>query len=191
MMIATAVTATLYSERMSTPLGTLIVITDEDDRARAVDWSDYESRMDRLLRLHDGPERAALRERGGPSSARRALEAYFDGVLGAIDRIATVGGGTPFQQRVWEALRGIPVGRTMSYGQLAQVIGQPRAVRAVGLANGANPIGIIVPCHRVIGADGSLTGYGGGLERKRWLLAHEGAITPQLLDDPTADGSLA
>jgi methylated-DNA-[protein]-cysteine S-methyltransferase len=81
--------------------------------------------------------------------------------------------GTPFQQRVWAALLEIPYGETISYGELAQQIGQPTAARAVGLANGRNPIGIIVPCHRVVGADGSLTGYGGGLERKQYLLAFE------------------
>jgi methylated-DNA-[protein]-cysteine S-methyltransferase len=81
--------------------------------------------------------------------------------------------GTVFQQRIWEALKAIPYGTTMSYGELAQQIGQPKASRAVGLANGRNPISIIVPCHRVIGANGKLTGYGGGIERKQWLLNHE------------------
>jgi len=83
--------------------------------------------------------------------------------------------GTPFQRAVWRALREIPRGATESYSKLAQRIGRPTAVRAVGLANGSNPIGIVVPCHRVIGANGSLTGYGGGMERKRWLLEHERA----------------
>ena len=83
--------------------------------------------------------------------------------------------GTPFQRAVWAALRRIPAGETLSYGQLAAQIGKPKAVRAVGLANGSNPVGVVVPCHRVIGADGSLTGYGGGLPRKLWLLEHEGA----------------
>ena len=82
--------------------------------------------------------------------------------------------GTEFQQRVWNVLREIPYGQTWSYGALARRVGNPNASRAVGLANGRNPLSILVPCHRVIGADGSLTGYGGGLERKRWLLAHEG-----------------
>jgi methylated-DNA-[protein]-cysteine S-methyltransferase len=83
--------------------------------------------------------------------------------------------GTDFQRAVWKALCTVPCGQTLSYGALARRIGRPKAVRAVGLANGANPIGIVVPCHRVIGADGTLTGYGGGLDRKRWLLAHERA----------------
>ena len=84
--------------------------------------------------------------------------------------------GTPFQRAVWRALREIPCGETRSYGEIARRIGRPKAVRAVGLANGANPIGIVVPCHRVIGSNGTLTGYGGGIERKRWLLAHEGKV---------------
>ncbi len=83
--------------------------------------------------------------------------------------------GTVFQQAVWQALRSIPPGTTLSYGALAKKLGRPKAVRAVGTANGANPVGIAIPCHRVIGMDGSMTGYGGGLERKRWLLAHENA----------------
>lgn len=102
----------------------------------------------------------------------KQLSEYFAGERTAFDielRLA----GTPFQQRVWTALRDIPYGQTVSYGELAETLGQPTASRAVGLANGKNPIGIIVPCHRVIGANGSLTGYGGGLERKRWLLAFE------------------
>jgi O-6-methylguanine DNA methyltransferase len=90
-----------------------------------------------------------------------------------LDFVAVKTGGTPFQRMVWSALREIPAGAPTSYGELAKSIGRASAVRAVGLANGANPIGIVVPCHRVIGANGSLTGYGGGLERKQWLLAHE------------------
>jgi methylated-DNA-[protein]-cysteine S-methyltransferase len=107
------------------------------------------------------------------------LSAYFAGHVESIDTLAIATGGTTFQRRVWSALRAIPAGRTVSYQALAAAIGHPRAVRAVGAANGANPIGIVVPCHRVVGTDGSLTGYGGGLDRKRWLLSHEGvAATP-------------
>jgi methylated-DNA-[protein]-cysteine S-methyltransferase len=106
--------------------------------------------------------------------AARQLAAYFAGELRAFE-LALVPKGTAFQQRVWTALQQIPYGTTMSYGQLANVLGDARAVRAVGLANGRNPIAIIIPCHRVIGANGSLTGYGGGLHRKQWLLAREGA----------------
>ena len=103
---------------------------------------------------------------------RTQLQAYFAGGLREF-KLPLAAEGTPFQQRVWRALCDIPYGETISYGELARRIGQPTASRAVGLANGQNPIAIVVPCHRVIGANGSLTGYGGGLERKRWLLAHE------------------
>ena len=103
---------------------------------------------------------------------RTQLQAYFAGELRDFE-LPLAAQGTPFQQGVWRALRDIPYGETISYGELARRIAQPAAARAVGLANGRNPIAIVVPCHRVIGANGSLTGYGGGLARKRWLLAHE------------------
>jgi methylated-DNA-[protein]-cysteine S-methyltransferase len=167
---------TLFLDRLATPLGVMLLVTDDRERLRALDWEDHEERMRRLLRLHYGPAGAPDRLREGSSpSARAALEAYFAGDLGAIDRVPVETGGTPFQREVWAALRRIPAGDTMSYGALAARIERRLAVRAVGRANGANPVGIVVPCHRVIGADTSLTGYGGGLERKRWLLRHEGA----------------
>jgi methylated-DNA-[protein]-cysteine S-methyltransferase len=106
---------------------------------------------------------------------RDAFSAYFAGEIGQIHTTPWRTAGTAFQRSVWQALCDIPPGVTESYGQLAARIGKPKAVRAVGLANGANPVAIVVPCHRVIGASGGLTGYGGGLHRKRWLLAHEGA----------------
>jgi methylated-DNA-[protein]-cysteine S-methyltransferase len=112
-----------------------------------------------------------------PAGAASCLRRYLAGELHALDEVAVdVGGGTPFQQRVWAALREIPVGATRSYGQLARAIGKPAAVRAVGTANGRNPVSLVVPCHRVIGSDGTLVGYGGGIERKRWLLQHERAL---------------
>jgi methylated-DNA-[protein]-cysteine S-methyltransferase len=117
-----------------------------------------------------------LEEAKDPGGAASALRRYFAGDLRAIDALAVDPGGTPFQQRVWTALRKIPVGTTVAYSALAQRLGEPLAVRAVAAANGRNPIGIVIPCHRVIGADGSLVGYGGGLPRKRWLLGHEGAL---------------
>jgi methylated-DNA-[protein]-cysteine S-methyltransferase len=112
------------------------------------------------------------------ATARGQLGRYFDGALTEFDLpLAPV--GTAFQQRVWAELRTIPYGATTTYGALASRLGDPRATRAVGLANGRNPIPIVIPCHRVIGADGSLTGYGGGIPRKRWLLALEGrALSP-------------
>jgi methylated-DNA-[protein]-cysteine S-methyltransferase len=163
----------LLLDRAPTPIGEALLVTDAAGRLRALDWSDYEPRLRRLLRRHYGA--LPLSVGRAPESIRRALDRYFAGDLDALDAIPCATGGTDFQRTVWAALRTIPAGRTLSYGALAAQIGAPKAVRAVGLANGANPIGVVVPCHRVIGADGSLTGYGGGLERKSWLLAHEGA----------------
>ena len=158
-------------ERVASPLGVLLLVSD-GEALRALDFEDYEARMQRLLTRHYGP--VLLREGRDTSGARAALAAYFDGELDALARVAVATGGTPFQRRVWRALRAIESGRTTTYGQLARRLRRPEAARAVGLANGANPIAIVVPCHRVIGANGALTGYAGGLARKRWLLRHEG-----------------
>jgi len=168
---------TFFIETLNSPTGGVRIITDADDRLRAVDFDDYEPRMHKLLHRHYGEGEVTLTARPAPSPAYRALEAYFDGDLHAIDALPSETAGTDFQREVWAALRTIPVGKTLSYGELAQRIGRPAAVRAVGLANGANPVGIVVPCHRVIGANGALTGYGGGIARKRWLLRHEGAFS--------------
>ncbi len=149
------------------------VVTDGERRLRAADWDDYEPRMQKLLERHYGGGSVELREPQRQSAAAHALLAYFEGDLNAVDELPTETNGTAFQRSVWSALRKIRAGHTVSYGALAAQIGNPKAVRAVGLANGANPIAIVVPCHRVIGANASLTGYGGGLDRKRWLLAHE------------------
>lgn len=167
----------LFRETLETPIGTLVVITDERGDLCAIDWTDYEDRMRHLFNRHYGSDRVTLTPALQLSPSALAIAAYFEGDLSAIEPLSTATGGTPFQKRVWQALREIPAGQTISYGQLARRIGQPAAVRAVGLANGANPIGIVVPCHRVIGANGSLTGYGGGLDRKRWLLNHERQVT--------------
>jgi methylated-DNA-[protein]-cysteine S-methyltransferase len=163
----------LFTERLDTPTGELLIASDEQQRLRVLDWDDKSDRMQRLLRLHYGAAGFTLRPATTPSESRRALEAYFNGELQAIDGLRTHTWGTDFQRRVWAALRTIPAGSTVSYGHIAKVIGRPAAVRAVGAANGSNPIAIVVPCHRVIGANATLTGYGGGLERKRWLLDHE------------------
>lgn len=114
-----------------------------------------------------------VRPAADPAGAVRALTAYFEGALSALDHLPVELHGTAFQRRVWTTLRSVPAGTTCSYADLARRIRMPSAVRAVGAANGANPVAIIVPCHRVIGANGTLVGYGGGLERKRWLLQHE------------------
>lgn len=161
--------------RMPTPIGEMRLVTDESGLLRALDWHDHAERMQRLMGRHYGANRVRLMDGPAPEDLRARLEAYFAGVLDAIDAIPVATGGTPFQRACWAALRQIPAGQTASYGEQAARIGRPSAVRAVGLANGANPVGLVVPCHRVIGADGSLTGYGGGMERKRWLLEHEGA----------------
>ena len=162
----------LLLDRLATPIGVALLVVDERGRLRALDWADHEARMRRLLRPRDAP----LGEAPAPQAVRRPLEAYFSGELEALDDIDCEPGGTPFQRAVWAALRRISAGQTMSYGALAAQLGAPAAARAVGHANGANPISVVVPCHRLVGAGGSLTGYGGGLARKRWLLAHEGAL---------------
>lgn len=166
---------TLFYDEIDTPIGKGLLITDGDGNLRAFDWEGYETRFLRLLRLHYGTA-TLVAPKPAPVTIRRALQAYFAGDLALLGSIPCATAGTDFQRAVWKALRDIPAGRTLSYGALAARLGCPKAVRAVGLANGANPIGVVVPCHRVIGANGSLTGYGGGLERKRWLLAHEGAV---------------
>lgn len=163
----------LTLDRIATPVGEVLLVTDADGAVRALDFADYEERMMRLIGRHSPG--AVLTTGRAPDGVRTAVEAYFSGDVRALDGVRTATGGTDFQRTVWAALRAIPAGETRSYGQLAAAIGKPRAVRAAGLANGQNPIAVIVPCHRVIGANGTLTGYAGGLERKRWLLAHERA----------------
>lgn len=163
----------ILTDRVPSPIGDILVYSD-DECLRALDFEDYEGRSEKLLR-RDCPD-VRFRRTRDPAGITTALCAYLDGELDAIDALPCRGDGTPFQQRVWRTLREIPAGRTWSYGELARRIGKPSASRAVGLANGRNPIAIVVPCHRVIGADGSLTGYGGGLARKQWLLRHEGAL---------------
>jgi methylated-DNA-[protein]-cysteine S-methyltransferase len=120
---------------------------------------------------------AWTRDDGAFADVTRQLAEYFDGTCHSFDVRLSLG-GNPFEQRVWDALLGIPYGETTSYGEIARQIGSPDAARAVGLANGRNPVAVIVPCHRVIGADGTLTGYGGGLERKRLLLDLEAGVLP-------------
>jgi methylated-DNA-[protein]-cysteine S-methyltransferase len=165
--------ARLLFDQLETPVGRLGIVADEDGRLRAVGWTDGHVRMQRQLRTYAGEPTSAPVPASNPGGLTAALRAYFDGDSTAIDGLPVALAGTEFQRTVWRALREIPFGETCSYGELARRIGRPSAVRAVGLANGSNPVAIVVPCHRVIGADGSLTGYGGGMERKRWLLAHE------------------
>lgn len=159
-------------DHLNTPIGVALLVTDEDGALRALDWQDYEPRMRGLLRLQCGA--VDLKNAPAPGEVRAALSAYFKGALDRLGDIKWHVKGTPFQRKVWTALPEIPAGSTLSYGALAARLGSPQAMRAVGHANGANPISVVVPCHRLIGADGSLVKYGGGLERKRWLLRHEG-----------------
>jgi O-6-methylguanine DNA methyltransferase len=165
-------TMQLTLSRYVAPVGELLLVTDADGRLRALDFNDFEERMRRLLARHYGV--VELVAGAVPAAIAAALDGYFAGDLTAVDAVPVATGGTEFQKSVWAALRSIPAGETRGYGALAAAIGKPGAARAVGLANGMNPIGIVVPCHRVIGASGALTGYAGGVERKRWLLAHEG-----------------
>jgi methylated-DNA-[protein]-cysteine S-methyltransferase len=177
--VITAAPEYVSLDRHTTPIGVFLLATDDAGRVRAIDMDGDETRMARHLRLHVGVS-TGIRWGAAPSVVKASLKAYFEGDLQSLDDIPCVPDGTSFQQSVWSALRAIPAGQTLSYGQLAERLGNPKAVRAVGLANGANPIPIVIPCHRVVGSDGSLTGYGGGLERKRWLLAHEGRFSPLL-----------
>jgi len=166
-----------YLCRMTSPIGPVEMVI-ADGALELLDFRDEGSdRLDAFLaRRYPG----GLPPEGRDSSGiAEALAAYFAGERHAIDELPARPTGTLFQEGVWHALRTIPNGTTISYRELACRIGRPSATRAVGLANGQNPVSVVVPCHRVIGSDGSLTGYGGGLPRKRWLLAHEGALPPE------------
>jgi methylated-DNA-[protein]-cysteine S-methyltransferase len=178
-------TETFLLNAIDTPVGPMLIAVDEQARLRVLDWESHAERMERLMERYYGPGAITLKQSTERNPISERLRAYVEGDIAAIEGIVTETTGTPFQRRVWAALREIPAGQTWSYGQLAKHVGEPGAARAVGLANGSNPIGVVVPCHRVIGANGTLTGYGGGIERKRWLLKHEGAafkdVEPLLL----------
>lgn len=152
--------------QFESPIGTVTVQANQDGLLGV--WFEQHTTL---------PETLGTRDDAQPilQQARQQLMDYFAGRRTQFDLpLAAI--GTAFQQQVWQALQTIPPGTTWSYQQLADAIGNPKAVRAVGLANGKNPISIIVPCHRVIGKNGKLTGYAGGVERKAWLLKHEGAV---------------
>jgi methylated-DNA-[protein]-cysteine S-methyltransferase len=158
---------TTYFSKMDSPIGELLLVGDGTSLTQLLMLNQkyYGSETQQDWQRDDAIFRAA----------REQLEAYFAGELRVFD-LQLAPSGTAFQRKVWQALRDIPYGQTESYGALAKRINSPKASRAVGMANGHNPISIIVPCHRVIGANGSLTGYGGGVERKHWLLEHEGYL---------------
>ncbi|MGH6944383.1 MAG: methylated-DNA--[protein]-cysteine S-methyltransferase [Geminicoccaceae bacterium] len=161
-------------DRVESPIGTILLVAD-GEALRALEFADDQDETLRQFERRAGP-RGNLAPARDPAGLATRVRAYFAGEVDAFEGVAVRAGGTPFQREVWAALREIPPGRTTSYGQLAARLGRPGSSRAVGLANGANPIAIILPCHRVIGANGKLVGYGGGLPRKEALLAFEAAV---------------
>ncbi len=164
-------TTTIETATVASPVGKLSLYA-RADALCGLAFADHDERLRAHLQARFGDEVEYVRARD-PAGAVTRLRRYLAGELDALDDIAVDLGGTPFQARVWKALREIPVGATWSYAQLAKRVGRPAAVRAVGAANGQNPVSLVVPCHRVIASDGTLCGYGGGIERKRWLLTHE------------------
>jgi methylated-DNA-[protein]-cysteine S-methyltransferase len=186
----------LKSETIDTPLGELEIITDPQGQLRALEWADFHHRLLQLLVRHYGPDQSStfsasssaksnakpgfsLHQESVEQNIKQRISDYFAGDLAAIDALPVATAGTEFQRTVWKMLRTIPCGQIMTYGQMAAQLGNPGASRAVGLANGSNPISVVVPCHRVIGSNGTLTGYAGGVERKKWLLVHEGYLFDQ------------
>jgi methylated-DNA-[protein]-cysteine S-methyltransferase len=163
----------LLLDIIPTPIGSMTIAADSAGNLRLALFTEDEAVLTRQLRLHYRKEGFSLTQALNPHGLSDLIRRYFAGELATIDTIPVAIGGTPFQRKVWQELRNIPCGTTTSYGELSRSIGHPTAVRAVGAANADNPVAIIVPCHRVIGSNGSLTGYGGGIERKRWLLNHE------------------
>jgi methylated-DNA-[protein]-cysteine S-methyltransferase len=164
-------TMELFIDKIDSALGKLLLISD-GERLCALDYAGYENRMMTLLRRRY-PE-FQLRNTIDPQGFSSLIRSYFAGDLGCINGIPVNTGGTAFQQQVWSALRTIPPGTALTYSELAVQLGKPTAYRAVGMTNALNPVAIVVPCHRLVGTNGTLTGYAGGLERKHWLLQHEG-----------------
>jgi methylated-DNA-[protein]-cysteine S-methyltransferase len=160
----------LWVDHVLSPLGTLTMVG-ADDALCALAFPVERARM--LKRLRSRCPGAVFERRRAPDGYATRLRAYFRGDLQALDDIPVDCGGTPFEQQVWTALRTIPAGATLTYRKLAELVRRPRAIRAVGRANALNPICLVIPCHRIVGSDGDLTGYAGGIWRKRWLLAHE------------------
>ncbi|GAC1362100.1 MAG: methylated-DNA--[protein]-cysteine S-methyltransferase [Ktedonobacteraceae bacterium] len=161
----------LQLDRIASPIDDILLVVD-GAKLCALDYADYTPRMMKLLERRYGS--VTLTPVVNPCGFSDLLRRYFAGEYQVLDAIPVSTGGTAFQQQVWLALRDIAPGSTVTYGELAARVGRPTAYRAVGATNGLNPIGIVLPCHRVIGANAALTGYAGGLERKRWLLQHEG-----------------
>lgn len=171
-------------EHLDTPLGGLLMVSDAQQRLRVLEWQDGEPRMHALLGQQYPSGTPALVASATASRAAQAMQAYFGGDLAAIDTLEVGWGGTVFQRQIWQLLRAIPAGQTITYQELALRAGRPAAARAAGAANGANPLAIVVPCHRVVGSKQQLTGYAGGLQRKQWLLAHERAMATIAAQEP-------
>lgn len=172
----------LFVDQVESELGPILLVTDGVALC-GLDFAAFESRLMTILTKRFGTIQLLAQE--NPQGFSEQLRAYFSGYFSDVQTIPVNPGGTAFQQQVWLTLRTIPVGSVITYAQLAHRVGKPNAYRAVGMANGQNPIAIVLPCHRVIGANGQLTGYAGGLERKRWLLQHErvpGLEAPQQIE---------
>jgi methylated-DNA-[protein]-cysteine S-methyltransferase len=167
----------IFVGKLDSPIGSVVYLTD-GEALRAVEFADTPDRLLNAFLRGVGP--IPVDTRRDPLGIGAAIRAYFGGDIHAIEALPATPAGTQFQKRVWSLLRKIPAGRTITYGAIANQLGTPSAARAVGAANGANPIPIVIPCHRVIGANGTLTGYGSGVFRKEWLLTHEGAQLPLL-----------
>ena len=161
----------LEIDRVPSPIGEVLIVV-ADGILLALDFDDCEARMTKLLSKRF--KTIELHSVKNPAGVSDAIAQYFSGSLSALSDIPMATGGTPFQKRVWQELANIPPGSLLTYGELARMIGKPGGAQAVGMANSLNPISIALPCHRVIGANGSLTGYAGGIDRKQWLLNHEG-----------------
>ncbi len=161
----------LYIDRLPSAIGDILLVSDGASLC-ALDFADYEARLRTLLKKRFAA--VTLIPCTNPQGFSDRLRAYLAGDLHSLDQVPVNPGGTPFQQQVWLGLRQIPAGTVASYAELAAKVGKPMAYRAVGMANSLNPVAIALPCHRVVGARGQLTGYAGGLARKRWLLRHEG-----------------
>lgn len=176
----------MFLSPLDSPLGAMLLVTDAQQIVRALDFADHKARLHRGLREHHGE--LELTELPAPAEIAEPLARYFAGEMEALNALQTQTSGSELQRRVWAALRRIPAGATTTYGKLARELGfdDPRAAIDIGAANGANPIAIIVPCHRVIASNGDLKGYAWGLQRKRWLLEHEKALEPKEEEPQTA-----
>ena len=160
----------LHTDQIPTPIGEVFIAL-EGQKLVFLDFADNLERIEKLLKRRYGSY--ALEPTHNPHGVSKRVSSYFGGDLTALEGTEVSTGGTEFQKRVWNGLLEIPMGQTWSYGQLAAHLENPGAVRAVGQTNGLNPVALVLPCHRVVGANGTVTGYAGGLERKKWLLEHE------------------